>query len=68
MKTKDAMNHLKQVMNKEPDYAHTWFCNISVMFQDAGGDKDIADDGASRFMKLVFDVDMDKVKQYMETG
>ncbi|MGM0377052.1 MAG: hypothetical protein ACQEQ0_09765 [Bacteroidota bacterium] len=45
-------------MKKDPDYAHSWHANISVMMQDAGCARDIANDGASRFMKLAFGVDV----------
>jgi len=64
----DAMNVLTQAMKTDPDYAHGWHCNIAVMCADAihadeseSVDHDMAhrmsNDGASRFMKLCFDVD-----------
>lgn len=58
MDVKEAMETLSAAMQRDPDYAHSWHANISVMAQDAGCDRDIANDGASRFMKLAFDVDV----------
>lgn len=61
-----AMNVLRKAMQKEPDYAHTWHCNIAMSCYDSMGDKDTSDhdrclrisnEAASRFMKLCFDVE-----------
>ena len=64
-----AMNVLKQAMiDDTPEdngsYAHSWHCNIAMacydaMMQTEGDGHDhhaIANDAASRFMKLCFDV------------
>ena len=69
-KTKEAFETIKQAMiddgPSEPgSYAHSWHCNIAMMCYDAmmqseGDGHDhhaIANDAASRFMKLCFDVD-----------
>jgi len=48
---------LKKAMKKDSDYAHSWHCNIACMAQDAGADYDVSNEGASRFIKLAFDVD-----------
>ena len=54
-----AMNMLKISFQSDPDYAHSWHCNLAMAFQDAmpGLDHAIVNDGASRFMKLAFDVE-----------
>lgn len=53
-----AFNKLKDAMKKDIDYARGWHANISVCCQDAGADRLAANDGASRFMKLCFDVNI----------
>lgn len=65
----DAVGALKQAFQDDPDYAHSWHCNLAMMFSDAmetggvsrrhaGGsiNHEVANDAASRFMKLAFDV------------
>jgi len=69
-KIKEAMDVIKQAMiddsPSEPgSYAHSWHCNIAMMCYDAmiqtPGDGHnhhaIANDAASRFMKLCFNVE-----------
>lgn len=56
----NAIKTLSNAMNTDPDYARSWYDNISVMMQDAGCERDIANDGASRFMKLAFKIDVDE--------
>lgn len=68
-KIKHAMDILKQDMKKDCEpgsYAHGWHCNIAMMCYDAMSsagytDHDqrhkVANDAASRFMKLCFDVE-----------
>ena len=64
-----AMNVLKQAMiddtpSEKGSYAHVWHCNIAMacydpMMQTEGDGHDrhaIANDAASRFMKLCFNV------------
>lgn len=58
MDVKEAMETLSKAMKKDYDYAHSWHANISMMVQDAGCNRDVANEGASRFMKLAFDVDV----------
>ncbi len=55
-KTETAIKDLKKAFVKDPDYAHSWHCNIACSAMDAGADHKIANDGASRFMRLAFDV------------
>ena len=66
----EAFETIKQAMiddepSKPGSYAHSWHCNIAMMCYDAmlecpGDGHDhhaIANDAASRFMKLCFDVE-----------
>ncbi len=66
-----AFNVIKQAMidddsSKPGSYAHSWHCNLAMSFYDAMDDNCIdenvkhvwANDGASRFMKLCFDVEV----------
>lgn len=55
-KVEGAMTVLKEAFKQDPDYAHSWHCNIACMVMDAGADHKVANDGASRFMKLAFDI------------
>jgi len=70
-KTEKAMNVLKKAFHEDPDYAHSWHCNLAMAFYDASGPVEtdsndhieqlrIGNDGASRFMKLAFDVKTSK--------
>lgn len=59
-----AMSVLKKAMQDDPEYAHSWHCNVAMSFYDAMPDQilhearlKIGNDGASRFMKLCFDVE-----------
>ncbi len=67
-----ALAVIKQAMvddnpSEQGSYAHSWHCNISMMCHDAMFDANVAckmnqrhkvaNDAASRFMKLCFDVE-----------
>ena len=67
---KDALKVLQDSMQDTDlgSYAHSWHCNLAMAFYDAAtADKHkglshakahkIANEGASRFMKLLFDVE-----------
>ena len=64
---KDAMDRLKIAMIEEPDYAHTWHCNIAMACYDAMPiaktnkqnriDHEIANESATAFMKMCFDAE-----------
>ncbi len=67
-KTEKAMNTLKGAFRKDPDYAHSWHCNLAMAYYDASGpvktdsnDHEeqlrIGNEAASRFMRLAFDVE-----------
>lgn len=55
----NAIKTLSNAMKEDPDYARGWFDNISMAVQDAGCIRFIANNGAARFMKTAFDVDVD---------
>ena len=65
-----AVQVLREAFKKDPDFAHTWHCNIAMAFYDSliidnSSERvkllinAIANDGAARFMKMAFDVDVD---------
>lgn len=54
---KDAMETLTQAFEDDPDYAHTWHCNIACSVMDSGVDHEKSNEAASRFMKLAFGVE-----------
>jgi hypothetical protein len=56
-KIERAMNTLSEAFKNDPDYAHSWHCNIACMAMDAGASHEVANEGASRFMKLAFGVE-----------
>ena len=71
IKSEDAINVLMKAFQNDPDYAHSWHCNIAGMCYDAMNNNEpnvllpiipedqisrISNDAASRFMKLAFDV------------
>ncbi len=68
MKTEEAVNTLKKAFKNDPDFAHTWHCNIAMACYDsiepctAGHEERlyIGNQAASRFMKLAFDVVTEK--------
>ena len=55
---KDSMKSLSQAMKRDEGYVMSWFHNLSVTFQDVGLNKKQADEGAKRFMRLAFDVEI----------
>lgn len=57
-KIQKAMKALSEAMNEDEDYARSWHSNISVQMQDSGCDREVANEGASRFMKLAFNVNV----------
>ena len=54
--TETAMNTLKRVFRADPDFAHVWHDNIAMSCHDAGADIETANEGATRFMALAFEV------------
>jgi len=62
---KQAMDTLRQALKDNPDYAHSWHCNLWAAFYDSTPTKykhrdKYANNGASRFMKAAFDVEASK--------
>lgn len=61
--TADAFSVLKQALQDDPDYAHSWHANIAMSCMDAMDITDYQDthkrcnEGAARFMKTCFDVE-----------
>ncbi len=61
-----AMKALSQNLSNDDSYAHSWHCNIAMSFIDSFPNETpipyeerhrIANEAASRFMKLAFDVE-----------
>ncbi len=67
MKIKDAMDILKELINKDPGYAWSWHCNIAMASFDEGLSRSKANLAAARFMKLAFDIDMTKHEHFADT-
>lgn len=70
MNTKEAVETLTQAFSDDPDFAHSWHCNVAMMCYDAMRDSKpflgdashdarhfVANDAATRFMKLAFSVE-----------
>jgi hypothetical protein len=51
---------LTAAMQSDMDYAWGWHCNIAMAAFDAGCPHDVANEGAARFMKMLFNVDTRK--------
>ena len=49
-------NMLRAAFKADPDYAHTWHCNIAMLLQDEGVEHTKANDRVRGFMKLAFDI------------
>jgi hypothetical protein len=52
-----SLIHLKQAMRDDSHYAHSWHDNVACMVMDAGVDHKVANDAASRVMRLCFGVE-----------
>ncbi|MEZ2310811.1 hypothetical protein AB6809_29625 [Paraburkholderia sp. RCC_158] len=63
-----AVNTLKAAMKTDGDIAWGWHCNIAMAFYDAAGDTlnkhRISNEGAARFMRNAFDVDVTQFPEY----
>jgi len=71
--TKQAFDALKQALTDDPSFAHSWHCNLAMSFYHAMPEtqtqrveqahKDrhtIANEGATRFMQLCFEIKTSK--------
>lgn len=52
-----AMNVVIAAMQADPGYAWSWHCNIAMAYVDEGVNRDVANQGAARFMKLLANVE-----------
>lgn len=55
-----AFAAIRAAIESDLEYAWGWHCNIAMPFIDAGGDADIANEAAARFMQTAFGVDTRK--------
>lgn len=51
-----AYRHLVREMKRDPDYAHTWKCNIACPLMDEGMNHTDANRAADRLMRHLFGV------------
>jgi hypothetical protein len=63
-----VMQALKTAMQADSGYAWGWHCNIAMAFYDAAGNTPnrhrIGNEGAARFMRTAFDVDVTQFVEY----
>lgn len=73
LSVQDAFDALKQAMQNDPECAWGWHCNIAMSHYDVMSDAGYTDhdarhktanNGAARFMKLCFDIDTSKHKNF----
>jgi hypothetical protein len=57
MTPKEAVECLSAAFKADPDYAHTWHCNIAMAAIDAGAPHKEANERAADFMSRAFGVD-----------
>ena len=62
--TASAFAVVKEAMQKDPEYAWSWHCNIAMASVDEGMDHERANKAAARFMHNCFGVDTSKSPQY----
>jgi dihydroorotate dehydrogenase len=55
-KTGRAYRDLTKAMRADPDYAHTWQCNIACPLMDEGLSHEAANRAADRLMRHLFGV------------
>jgi hypothetical protein len=56
MTTQDAIEHLKQQLHSDPDYAHGWYCNLVMPMHDSGIEYKKGMEAADRILSLFFRV------------
>jgi dihydroorotate dehydrogenase len=57
---KQAIKILREAFEADPHFAHVWHCNIACPIMDAGASHEVANDAASRIMKLLFNIETNK--------
>lgn len=62
-KIQKAKATLSRAMKDDPDFAWVWHCNIAMQFNDIGVSHEIANEGATRVMKLCFDAENYQTKK-----
>jgi Tfp pilus assembly protein PilF len=62
-----ALKNLSHVMQKDPEYAHSWHCNIAMMAQDAGASHESANKRAADFMRNSFGVKNSQESTFLGT-
>lgn len=63
-----AVNSLKEAMRSDPDYAWAWHCNLAICYYDESElDLPLCNRAAARFMKLAFEIDMTKHRNFRAT-
>lgn len=50
----EAMKRVIEAVRKDPDYAWSWHCNLSMSCQDGGASRAEGEAMARRFMQLLF--------------
>jgi len=58
---------LYESMQKDPDYAWSWHCNVAVASMDEGMPYRAANRAAARFMMAAFGVDTTRDRRYAGT-
>ena len=56
LETEKAIKTLRSAFLSDSAYADSWANAMVCMHMDAGAGRDVAKEGASRFMDLVFDI------------
>lgn len=51
------MAAITQAMKDDPTYAWSWHCSLTMAYIDEGGDWEMANRAATRFMRWCFGVD-----------
>jgi hypothetical protein len=56
-KVGEAMDIVRDAVTEDFAYAWSWHCNLAMAFYDSGVDHKTANEGAARFMQILFGVD-----------
>lgn len=59
-----CFNVLKAIVQADDAYAWSWHCNLAMSFVDEGANHMQGNRAAARFMRMCFDVDTTKFKEY----
>lgn len=64
----EAVKTLCETLRVDPELAWAWHCNITMMAQDAGSPRAVADEGSARFLQLLAGVDIRKHPHFPTTA